>query len=57
LTNLAVDAANEFNVVRVGDVRDGDEVADGAGRVEAFGQLPWMSLGLELVLLRIKLLS
>jgi hypothetical protein len=53
LTNLAVDAADELDVVWIGDVRDGNEVANGAGRVEAFGQLPWMSLGLQLVLLKI----
>ena len=52
LTNLAVDATDELEVVRVGDVRDGNEVAYGAGRVEAFGQFPWMSLGLELVLFK-----
>ena len=46
LLYLSVDPTDELEIMRVGHFRDGNELADGTSRVEAFSQLPRMTFGL-----------
>ena len=55
LPDFAVDPTHELEIVRVGHIRDGNEIADRASCIETFGQLPGVTLSLQLILEKMKM--